>query len=364
MNQEPAPEFRREEMGPRGTGIPRARTTRYFQDHSLGWSQATGTPTFSPFFKRKGSTRCYGLHISQELKTHFTPIKSSVLGLERPQQLGVLCVLQETFPQPPCRASTAPLRSARKGSLTLCTKTSVLKVGPESTLKEIKCLVLKKKKKQKTCIWFPTHTSGSSQPPTIPAPEDPIPSPGIHEYFFHVEYTHKKILIKKLIVTSYSGKGLVNVVLDSCHNFKGHYHIMFAKKERCPQIPCKGLPWFPDGFLLYFYNRKEIKLYHKSKLNWKTSIGDLCHHCHWKPPQESQPGGCAEIFCYVGATSVAGYFTLGTFTDQIQTTSKLHLLLVVWLPITNASYINLMSSSPLCHPTEHQGHQGFAMVLL
>lgn len=178
--------------GAKRHSIPRARTTRYFQDHSLAWSQATGTPTFSPFFKRKGSTRCYGLHISQELKTHFTPIKSSVLGLEMPQQLGVLCVLQETFPQPPCRASTAPLRSARKGSLTLCTKTSVLKVGPESTLKEIKCLVLKKKKKQKTCIWFPTHTSGSSQPPTIPAPEDPIPSPGIHEYFFHVEYTQKK----------------------------------------------------------------------------------------------------------------------------------------------------------------------------
>lgn len=142
---------------------------------------------------------------------------------------------------------------------------------------------------------------------------------------------------------------------------------MFAKKERCPQIPCKGLPWFPDGFLLYFYNRKEIKLYHKSKLTWETSIGDLCHRCHWKPPQEYQPGGCTEIFCCMGATPVAGYFTSGTFTDQIQTTSKLHLLLVAWLPITNASYINLMSSSLHCHLTEHQGHRGhrgFAMVLL
>lgn len=158
---------------------------------------------------------------------------------------------------------------------------------------------------------------------------------------------------------------MFNVVLGSCHNFKGHFHTMFAKKERCPPIPYMDQPWFPDGFLLYFYNRKGIELYNKSKLTWKTSIGNLCHHFHWRPsPQEYQPGGCAEIFCCMGVTPVAGHVTLGTFTDQIQTTSKLHLLLVLCLPITSASYINLMPSSPHCHHAEHQGRQGFAMVLL
>lgn len=136
---------------------------------------------------------CYrGLHISQELKTHFIPIKSSVLGLEMPQQLGVLCVLLETSPRPPCRVSTAPLRSARKGSLTLCTKNSVFKGGTRGHAEGNKCLVSKKKKK-KNCIWFPTPISGSSQPPIIPAPGDLIPSPGIHECFYHVEYTQKNI---------------------------------------------------------------------------------------------------------------------------------------------------------------------------
>lgn len=88
--------------------------------------------------------------------------------------------------------STAPLRSARKGSLTLCTKNSVFKVGTRGHVEGNKCLVSKKKKK-KNCIWFPTPISGSSQPPIIPAPGDLIPSPGIHECFYHVEYKQKNI---------------------------------------------------------------------------------------------------------------------------------------------------------------------------